>query len=79
MSTFRGKQGWGLPNLSSPYRTQYEELGPLVPKFLGIGNIGGGFLPKLDEKYGDREYNGGDAINIYSRPVKGFHIHLEAC
>ena len=44
-STFRRKQGWGLPNLSSPYRTQYGELGPLVPKFLGKGNIGGGFLP----------------------------------
>ena len=42
-STFRGKQGWGLLNLSSPYRTQYGELGPLVAKFLGIGNIGGRF------------------------------------
>ena len=31
----------------------------LVPKFLGMGNMGGGFFPKVDEKYGDedREYN----------------------
>ena len=36
-STFKGKQEWGLPNLS----TQYGELGPLVPKFLEMENIGG--------------------------------------
>ena len=28
---------------SSPFRIQYGELGPLVPKFLGMENIGGGF------------------------------------
>ena len=41
-STFRRKQGWGLPNLSSLFWTQFGELGPLFPKFLGMGNIGGG-------------------------------------
>ena len=41
------------------FRIQYGELGPLVSKFLGMGNIGGGFFPKVDEKHGDgdREYN----------------------
>ena len=42
-STFRGKQEWDLPNLSSPFRTQYGELefGTPCPKNLGMGNIDG--------------------------------------
>ena len=47
----------GFTKLEFPFRTQYGELGPLVPKFLGMGNMG--FFPKVDERYGDgdREYN----------------------
>ena len=41
-SSFRRKQGWDLPNLSFPFQTPYGELGPLVPKFLEMWNIGGG-------------------------------------
>ena len=68
-STFRGKQEWGLPNLSPPFWIQYGELEPLVPKFLGIENIGGGFFPKMDEKYGDgdREYNWWGCSNSTSK------------
>ena len=72
-SSFRRKQGWGLPNLSSPYRTQYGELKPLVSKFLGMGNISGGFFPKLDEKYGDRdrEYNWWGCSKYLDAPIVG--------